>query len=223
MKHQIPIKTDHWDVTAPGFTEVDLVSHSGPSAEGEFIHSLNLTDIHTTWVETKAVLGKGQVGVREALDEMRTALPFVLRGIDSDNGSEFISDHLYRYCREGQIQSSVKLLQKVRVGPRLKRLYEKPQTPLERLIASQQGDPVRIAELRNLRDRLDPFELSKAIDRKLDKIYQLAHQRAAPCPARTISNNQTQEPLTRIERESLRAISEAFGIPIHVRHRTKQG
>ncbi|MBI4481935.1 MAG: hypothetical protein HY652_03495 [Acidobacteria bacterium] len=41
------------------YTEVDLVSHSGPSAEAEFIHSLNLTDIHTTWVETRAVLGKG--------------------------------------------------------------------------------------------------------------------------------------------------------------------
>ena len=47
LKHHIPIKTDHWDVTTPGFSEIDLVSHSGDSAEGEFIHSLNLTDIHT--------------------------------------------------------------------------------------------------------------------------------------------------------------------------------
>ena len=47
LKHQIPVKTDHWAVIQPGFTEVDLVSHSGTSADGEFIYSLNLTDLHT--------------------------------------------------------------------------------------------------------------------------------------------------------------------------------
>jgi len=67
LKHHIPLKTDRWDVTTPGFTEVDLVSHSGPSAAGEFIHSLNLTDIHTTWDETRAVMGKGQARVQHAL------------------------------------------------------------------------------------------------------------------------------------------------------------
>ena len=48
LKHHIPIKTDHWNVTQPGFTEIDLVSHSGDCAEGEFAHSFNLTDIHST-------------------------------------------------------------------------------------------------------------------------------------------------------------------------------
>ena len=55
LKHQIPIKTDCWDVHRPGFTEIDLVSHSGNSAEGEFAHTLNVTDIHTTWTESRAV------------------------------------------------------------------------------------------------------------------------------------------------------------------------
>ena len=61
LKHQIPLRTDRWAVTAPGFTEIDLVAHSGDRADGEFLHSLNVTDIHTTWVETRAVLGKGQL------------------------------------------------------------------------------------------------------------------------------------------------------------------
>ena len=104
LKHQIPLKTDHWDVKEPGFTEIDLVSHSGSSAAGEFCYSLNLTDIHTGWTETQAVLGKGQEAVRAALASIRQALPFALRGIDSDNGSEFINDHLYRYCRAEKIQ-----------------------------------------------------------------------------------------------------------------------
>jgi hypothetical protein len=104
LKHHIPIKTDHWDVTEPGFTEVDLVSHSGDRADGDFLHSLDLTDIHTTWVETRAVLGKSQIRVQEALEELRRHLPFPLRGIDSDNGSEFINAHLHAYCRAQDIQ-----------------------------------------------------------------------------------------------------------------------
>jgi hypothetical protein len=104
LKHHIPVKTDRWETQAPGFTEVDLVSHSGNSATGEFCYSLNLTDLHTTWTEARAVLGKGQEGVRQALEQMRQALPFPLQGIDSDNGSEFINDHLYRYCQAQAIQ-----------------------------------------------------------------------------------------------------------------------
>jgi hypothetical protein len=104
LKHHIPIKTDHWDVTEPGFTEVDLVSHSGDRADGEFLHSLDVTDIHTTWVETRAVLGKSQIRVQEALERIRQQLPFALRGIDSDNGSEFINAHLHHYCQGLGIQ-----------------------------------------------------------------------------------------------------------------------
>lgn len=104
LQHHIPLRTDRWAVTVPGFTEVDLVAHSGECADGEFLHSLNLTDIHTTWVETRAVLGKGQAGVQQALEEMRTTLPFGLTGIDSDNGSEFINAHLYRSCQAREIQ-----------------------------------------------------------------------------------------------------------------------
>lgn len=104
LKHHIPVQTERWNVTEPGFTEIDLVSHSGDCAEGEFLHSLNVTDIHTTWVETQAVLGKGQERVRQALETIAAALPFPLRGIDSDNGSEFINAHLYGYCRRRAIQ-----------------------------------------------------------------------------------------------------------------------
>jgi hypothetical protein len=104
LKHHIPLKTDHWDVQMPGFTEIDLVSHSGNSASGDFCYSLNLTDIFTGWTETRAVLGRGQEGVRQALEEIRQALPFPLRGIDSDNGAEFINEHLLRYCRARAIQ-----------------------------------------------------------------------------------------------------------------------
>lgn len=98
LKHHIPLKTDHWDVAVPGFTEIDLVSHSGNSAAGDFCYSLNLTDIHTGWTETQAVLGKSPEVVRGALQAIRQSLPF------ADKGSEFINDHLYRYRPAEAIQ-----------------------------------------------------------------------------------------------------------------------
>ena len=104
LKHHIPIRTDNWDVTEPGFAEVDLVSHSGNCGEGRFAYSLNFTDIHSAWVETRAILGKDKVRVREALEGIRELLPFPLRGIDSDNGSEFINEELWGYCQQQKIQ-----------------------------------------------------------------------------------------------------------------------
>ena len=104
LKHHIPLQTTRWNVTVPGFTEIDLVSHAGDCADGACLHSLNVIDIHTTWVETRAVMSKGQLPVRQALDTLRRTLPFRLRGIDSDNGGEFINEPLYRYCQAQQIQ-----------------------------------------------------------------------------------------------------------------------
>jgi hypothetical protein len=104
LQHHIPIKTDHWDGAAPGFTAVDLVSHSGNCADGELAYTLNVTAIHSTWTEPCAVLGRGAIAVQQALHEIKQTLPFPLRGIDSGNGSEFSNHHLLRYCRQNDIQ-----------------------------------------------------------------------------------------------------------------------
>ena len=50
LKHMITIKTDHWEVALPGYLEFDLVAHSGASAAGEFIYTLDCVDITTGWV-----------------------------------------------------------------------------------------------------------------------------------------------------------------------------
>ncbi|MFH0807089.1 MAG: transposase family protein [Elusimicrobiota bacterium] len=104
LKHQIPIKTDSWNVHKPGFTETDLVSHSGDKADGDFIHSCNLTDIKTTWTETRAIMGKGQFETFTALQKIINSFPFPIKGIDSDNGSEFINWHLAKFCNDNKIQ-----------------------------------------------------------------------------------------------------------------------
>ena len=260
LKHHIPLKTDRWDVAIPGFTEIDLVAHCGRLGDGEFVHSLNVTDIHTTGVETAAVLGQGQVAVQTALEERRQALPFRLRGIDSDNGSEFIHQHLWDYCQAqeipfprgrpykkddnahidqkhwthvrkllGYVRSdspaalaviqalsrgelrlfqnfflpSVKLRRKERVGARVRRRYDAPQTPLDRVLACPEISAAVAAQLRRQRARLDPFALGRAIDQQLARIYALANPRHSPAPAPPGAAPTTPAPVPRRVRQRL--------------------
>ncbi|MDI6765206.1 MAG: transposase family protein [Bacteroidota bacterium] len=104
LKHHIPIRTfAQWDEQKPGFVEIDLVSHEGGYFEGDNIYTLDVTDVCTTWTETRAIKNKAQKWVFEALEQIITNLPFPLRGIDSDNGSEFINNHLLRYCQQHKL------------------------------------------------------------------------------------------------------------------------
>ena len=77
---------------------------------------------------------------------------------------------------------SVKLVRKERIGSRLRRRYDAPRTPLERVQASPGGDPATVAALTALRDRLDPFALAQTIDHKLERLYALANHRQSPPP-----------------------------------------
>ncbi len=104
LKSQIPIRTfTDWDDLRPGFVEIDLVAHDGGAASGDYLQTLDVTDVATGWTETQAVRNKAQVWVFEAIKLVRERLPFDLLGIDSDNGSEFINNELLRYCKQEQI------------------------------------------------------------------------------------------------------------------------
>lgn len=193
LKSQIPVRTfAEWDEGKAGFVEIDLVGHDGGSSHGEFLQTLDVTDVHTGWSEQRAVLNKAQRWVFEALVEIRGRLPFPLLGIDSDNGGEFINHHLREYCETEKItftrsrsgrkndtcyveqknysivrqavgygrfqgssavrkmnelydrvrlrtnffQSSMKLIDKQRLGSRVRKKYDVPKTPYKRLLAS---------------------------------------------------------------------------------------
>ena len=273
LRHKIPVKTDHWDVEQPGYLEADLVSHSGESGYGEFMHSLNFTDIFSQWVETQAVMGKGREGILEAFGKISRRLPFRILGIDSDNGSEFINHHLWNYCEERGIQftrsrpykkddnahieqknwthvrklmgwdrydspqalvamndlyekelplymnlfqPSVKLLKTERKGSRKNRLYSRPLTPLDRLLASEHIDQSQKEELIALREKLDPFELAETVDQKLQQIWKKAHYRYKP-PKTKIEVRKEQQELSQEEKETLEDIASIFGITVYVR------
>jgi hypothetical protein len=88
---------------APGYLEVDLVTHSGPTAEGSFVHTLVLTDIVSTWTECIALPVREQALIVEAINGVRPKLPFPLRGLDTDNDSAFMNDTLWSYCQTHSI------------------------------------------------------------------------------------------------------------------------
>lgn len=216
-----------------GWCETDTVAHCGESGDGEFGYSVNLSDVASTWTETRAVLEKGQRFVLAALEEMRMSLPFTLRGLDSDSGSEFINHHCVDWCSKqglqftrsrpyhkndnahieqknlthvrkvfgwkridsataieamndlyrnelrlfmNHFQPSVKLVERIRVGSRVRREYSKPKTPFERLVELGALTPEQIASMTAERARLDPFALSSAIESKVAAILAFPHE-----------------------------------------------
>jgi hypothetical protein len=105
LRREIPVVVGEWKkLDRPGYLEVDLVSHAGAFASGDWANTVTMTDICTGWTELMPVMGKGQSGVLSAIDQGRGRLPFPLLGIHTDNGSEFLNAHLVRYCSTRHIE-----------------------------------------------------------------------------------------------------------------------
>ena len=104
LKHQIPIRTFYpWDERLPGFFELDTVGHDGGSAAGEYCFTLNATDVYSGWVELRALRNRAHRWVMEQVIDIRSELPFTLKGVDTDNGGEFINKVLLNYCKDHEI------------------------------------------------------------------------------------------------------------------------
>lgn len=101
LKKQIPVRRGNdWDDAIVGFVEIDLVAHCGSTTRGEYVNTLDVTDVCSGWTECRAVLNKARVHTIRAMESIEQTLPFPLLGIDSDNGSEFINDHFYHWTKE---------------------------------------------------------------------------------------------------------------------------
>jgi hypothetical protein len=234
LKQKIAIRLTEWDTTEVGYTEVDLVVHCGSSAVGEYLNTVSMTEISSGWWEGEAIMGKTQQWTFQALKRTRERSPFEWKGIDSDNGSEFISEALYKYCaREGLeftrsrpnkkndnayieeknwthvrkvvgylrydtmgeaeilndlygeelrlyqnfFQPVMKLVSKERIGGRVRRKYDIPRTPYHRLKESKQISEQQREELECLYLNLNPAELKRRIDTKLDKLWEAYPQK----------------------------------------------
>lgn len=91
LKHIIPIFKGPWKDLGPGNGQLDTVAHCGSSLSGDFIWSLNYTDIATYWVITRAQWNKGQAATLQSLAYVKETLPFPWIMGHPDSGSEFIN------------------------------------------------------------------------------------------------------------------------------------
>ena len=101
IRRSIPVRTfADWRDPPPGFFEIDMVEHcGGPMTDGDYIHTLTMTDIATGWTECVAMRVREQMLIVEAFDKVAAVLPFALLGVDSDNDSAFMSQSVFDYCK----------------------------------------------------------------------------------------------------------------------------
>jgi len=233
LKSAIPIRTfADWQEDRPGFLEADLVAHCGESVEGFYLNTLSTVDVSTGWCECAGVWGKGQQRVGSAINQVKERLPFPLLGLDSDNGSEFINQSLFEYCRRWQItftrsrsykkndscyveqknwsvvrrligydryssrkalgalnriyfllrlyvnyfQPVMKLISKTRHGARVHKVYDKAQTPYQRLLSSGILPEAKKRQLAAIYNGLNPVLLLKRINVNLESLWRLAER-----------------------------------------------
>ena len=100
LRQQIPIRGSVWEEGKAGWLEVDTVALCGGSVAGEFVWMVDGVDYATTWVELRAMWGRGQAGTLAALQDMEAGLPFSLLGLDSDNGGEFLNQHVLKWLQK---------------------------------------------------------------------------------------------------------------------------
>ena len=101
LRREVPVVVGKWrELDVPGYLEIDLVSHIGEVAAGEWIWTLGATDLSTGWTERVPVMGKGRTPILAGLERIQRQLPFPLLGRHRDNGSEFLNWHLLRWCQK---------------------------------------------------------------------------------------------------------------------------
>jgi len=255
LKGRIAIRLTAWDTTIVGNVEMDTVAHCGSSTLGEFVSSLSTTEIATGWWEGEGIPGKSQEATFAALKSIRARTPFSWKSIDTDNGTEFINEILYKYCDREKLeftrsrpnhkndnayieqknwthvrkvlgylrydtaaelnminelyhydlrlyknffQPVMKLVSKERSGGRIRRKYDTPRTPYQRLLESGQISSEKQAELTSLYHSLNPAQLKRQIDTRLEvlcQIHEMKNKKEKSFPSRQLTPNPVTFPM----------------------------
>jgi hypothetical protein len=100
MKREVVIRSEQWTGREPGWFEADSVAHCGGSMAGSFAYTLTFTDTDSQWTELRSVWNRGGHATTIRVKEIEKALPFAIKGVNTDNGGEFLNWHLIRHLRE---------------------------------------------------------------------------------------------------------------------------
>jgi hypothetical protein len=99
LLREVPMKRIPWNEAEPGHFEVDLVHHCGRTASGDYVHTIQMIDVTTGWSERVAVLGRSFLVMKDGFKRILLRLPFPVREIHPDNGSEFFNNHMLRFWK----------------------------------------------------------------------------------------------------------------------------
>jgi hypothetical protein len=233
MKNKVPLNTFDAKIDRPGFCQADTVGHCGTTTAGQYVNTITLTDIDSTWTENRAVFSKKAPDVRKQFADWDQSLPFELLAVNVDNGSEFLNnemvnfmrrdfgrkpitftrsraykkndncyveqknfthvrelfgyerfedpvlitlmDEIYKTCWnpfQNFFLPTFKLKEKVRVGARIVKKFDAPQTPYDRLMKSPHLSEERKEKLRLAKKSLNPFELKADLEKKLGVFFE---------------------------------------------------
>ena len=230
MKNKVPINTLDSKIHKPGFMQADTVSHCGNSPLGPFVSTLTVTDIYSTWTETRAMSSKKAKVVRQTFGNLENALPFHIKSINVDSGTEFLNEKMWNFTIKGNritytrsrayqkndncfveqknythvrelfgyerieekelvdlmneiyieywnplqnfFRPTFKLKEKVRIGARIKRKYDKPKTPYRRLMESEHLTEEQKKALAERKRKLNPFKLKQGLEEKLAEFFE---------------------------------------------------
>lgn len=235
MKNKIPIGTLDREIKEPGNLQADTVAHCGTRVMGPFISSLTVTDIWSAWTENHALFTKKQYEVHDGFKAIEKRLPFSIKAINTDSGTEFLNSTMWRYTGYGsrikftrsrpykkndncyveqknfthvrelfgyerfedpelvELMNEIyqdywsplqnfflptfKLKEKVRVGAKIKKKYETPKTPYQRLMESNALTNVQKQELQTTKLSLNPFILQHGLERKLKEFFDIVRRK----------------------------------------------
>jgi hypothetical protein len=155
LTRDIPMTRIPWNEQEPGHFETDLVHHSGPSASGEFVCTVQMLDVASSWSERGAVLGRSRLVMEDAFRRMLIRLPFPVVELHPDNGTEFFNHHLLRFWKE--------LVQGVSLS------RSRPYHKNDNRFVEQKNDTLVRAYVGY--DRLDTVAQTLALNRLYDKMW----------------------------------------------------
>jgi hypothetical protein len=234
FRYKIPLTNTNEKIVNAGHVAADTVAHCGDDISGQFVWSLTTTDRLTGWTENRALVNKKAKSVRNAMFSIEQSLPFKIKTIQTDCGTEFLNYVMLKYfhhrptpvimSRSRPYQKNdnahveqknfthvrecfgyeridvalaalmneiyrdywnplhnfflpqMQLLSKERIGSRIKKKYDFPKTPFERLKLAPNVSEEEKARLEIRMKSLNPFALKRALEEKLDLFFRMLKQ-----------------------------------------------
>jgi hypothetical protein len=235
IKNLIPLKRLDEKVTSPGTVQADTVAHCGTTLIGNFVNTLTVTDIFTSWTENRACWTKDSSEIKKQIIDIEKTTPIIMKYFDTDCGSEFLNYRIMRHLEDRQrpiklrkarpykkndqcyveqknhthvrnlfgydrfehevlvaemnriykkywnplnnyFLPSFKLEEKVRIGGKIKKKFEVPRTPAQRILDSVGYSGYMKNKVKDELTKLDPIELKKGLEKELNNFYKLYDQ-----------------------------------------------